>query len=71
VGKGVRGRRGAVLQGVRPTALIRFLARVLTPQVSFSKVIEMLFELGVPRAQFVAAEPWSMKTREEQQPEKK
>ncbi|KAI0036967.1 cytochrome c peroxidase [Vararia minispora EC-137] len=37
----------------------------------FAKVIETLFELGVPRAQFVSSEGWAMKRKEDQEPEKK
>jgi cytochrome c peroxidase len=32
----------------------------------FSAVLAKLFELGVPRAQFVASEGWHMKTIDEQ-----
>jgi cytochrome c peroxidase len=33
---------------------------------SFSAVVAKLFELGVPTQQFVASEPWVMKTLDEQ-----
>ncbi|KAJ7451743.1 heme peroxidase [Mycena galericulata] len=35
----------------------------------FSAVVAKLFELGVPTQQFVSAEPWHMKTLDEQKPQ--
>nr|QBO71391.1 ascorbate peroxidase [Pleurotus ostreatus] len=37
----------------------------------FSAAVSRLFELGVPESQWVTSEPWEMKTKEEQEAEKK